>query len=63
MKKNYNINYSLEDNVLLGDGIGEEDAYQQDVRLGYFERLFIPNDEVSEEINHLTTAIVLIQFF
>ena len=63
MKKNYSINYSPQDNVLLGDGIGEEDAYQQDVYLGYFERLFIPNDEVSEEINHLTTAIVLIQFF
>ena len=63
MKKYYNINYSSEDNFLLGDDTGEEDVYQQDVYLGNFERLFIPNDEMSEEINHLTTAIVLIQFF
>ena len=62
-RKNYYINYSPEDNFLLVDGTGEEDVYQQDVYLGNFERLFIPNDEVSEEINHLTTAIVLTQFF
>ena len=27
--------------------------YEQDVYLGYFELLLIPNDEVPGEINHL----------
>ena len=53
IKKNYNINYSPNDNFLLGDGTEEADVYEQDVHLGNFEWLLMPNDEVSEEINHL----------
>ena len=32
----YNINYSPEDNYLLGDGTGEEDMYEKDAYLEDF---------------------------
>ena len=46
-----------EDNSLLGDDTGEEDMYEKDAYLEDFEKLLIPNDEISGEISHFGLII------